>query len=159
MITAYVVGADALIARLEAVPDKLHAALVTAIARSALQVQRRAMEKLGGPVLKVRTGNLRSSINVQGPSDSASGIYASVGTKVVYAGVHEFGGQTAPHVITPRNARVLAFPLGGKTVFARRVNHPGSRMPERSFLRSSLRELAPTIRAELERAIGQTVTA
>lgn len=40
-------------------------------------------------------------------------------------------GPTRPHVIRPRSARVLAFPSGagggGKIVFARRVNHPGTR--------------------------------
>lgn len=31
-----------------------------------------------------------------------------------------------PHVIEPHTARVLAFRVGGKTVFARRVHHPGN---------------------------------
>lgn len=34
---------------------------------------------------------------------------------------------TKPHVILPRNARVLRFEVGGDTVFARRVNHPGTK--------------------------------
>ena len=41
----------------------------------------------------------------------------------------------------------------------RRVMHPGSRMPERSFLRSSLAERADDIRAALERAVAQAVQA
>lgn len=35
---------------------------------------------------------------------------------------------TQPHIIVPRNANgVLAFPAGGRTVFARIVHHPGTR--------------------------------
>lgn len=32
-----------------------------------------------------------------------------------------------PHVILPRFARALRFQMRGRTVFARRVNHPGNR--------------------------------
>lgn len=37
----------------------------------------------------------------------------------------EYG--TAPHVITPKNAKVLAFKVGGKQVFTKKVNHPGTK--------------------------------
>ena len=36
-------------------------------------------------------------------------------------------GGTRPHVIRPRRARALRFTVGGQTVFATRVNHPGTR--------------------------------
>ncbi len=36
-------------------------------------------------------------------------------------------GGTRPHVIRPRAARVLAFDVGGRRVFAHRVNHPGTK--------------------------------
>jgi hypothetical protein len=35
--------------------------------------------------------------------------------------------------------------VGGKQVFAKIVHHPGSVMPERSFMRSSLAEMRPEI--------------
>lgn len=34
---------------------------------------------------------------------------------------------TRPHVIRPRRANVLRFEVGGRAVFARKVNHPGTR--------------------------------
>lgn len=37
----------------------------------------------------------------------------------------EYG--TAPHIITPKNAKVLAFKVGGKQVFTKKVNHPGTK--------------------------------
>lgn len=43
---------------------------------------------------------------------------------------------TSPHVILPRSASVLVFQVGGETVFARRVNHPGS--PARPWFRPTV---------------------
>lgn len=42
-----------------------------------------------------------------------------------YVMPHHDGAR--PHVIRPRRKRVLKFQSGGKTVFARKVNHPGNR--------------------------------
>lgn len=43
---------------------------------------------------------------------------------------------TAPHVIRPRNASALRFKVGGETVFASSVNHPGTRA--RPFLTNAV---------------------
>lgn len=45
---------------------------------------------------------------------------------------------TRPHVIRPRNARALRFEVGGRIVFAQRVNHPGYK--GNPFLRDAVRE-------------------
>ena len=73
---------------------------------------------------------------------------------VAYAAIQEFGGKTSAHEITPTKAQALAFVVGGDMRFARRVQHPGSNMPERSFLRSSLAELAGEIESQLAAAAG-----
>lgn len=44
---------------------------------------------------------------------------------------------TKPHVIRPRRASALRFELGGRVVFAKRVNHPGTRA--NNFLARALR--------------------
>jgi hypothetical protein len=38
-----------------------------------------------------------------------------------------------------------------------KVNHPGSLIPERSFMRSALDEMRPEIRAEFEKALTEVV--
>lgn len=78
----------------------------------------------GGMILQ-DSGQLAASI-VQA-SDATS---ATVGTNKIYAAIHQFGGQTRPHVILPRNKKALAF--GGRVV--KKVNHPGSKIPARPFL-------------------------
>lgn len=55
---------------------------------------------------------------------------AEVGSNLVYAAIHQLGGQTRPHEIRPKHATVLAFGGG----FAAKVNHPGSTIPARPFL-------------------------
>jgi phage gpG-like protein len=114
-------------------------------------------EKLSGQVLKNKTGRLRRSIHPEVGQTSRS-LVGTVGTNVVYAGIHEYGGQTRPHVIEAKRAAFLAF-MGkdGNMVFRRKVNHPGSRLPERSFLRSALKEMTPEIVREFENAITRVV--
>lgn len=103
-------------------------------------------DKLQGQVLNHRTGALSRSI--QQSVESSGGIttgevYSSGDVK--YAAIHEFGGTTPAHDILPNKAEALAFMIGGQQVFAKVVHHPGSRMPERSFLRSSLADMADAI--------------
>lgn len=71
------------------------------------------------------SGRLASSII---PSHDATS--ATVGTNVIYAAIQNFGGETRPHTIEARNAKALHF--GG--IFAKRVKHPGSKIPARPFL-------------------------
>jgi phage gpG-like protein len=73
---------------------------------------------------------------------------------VKYARIQEYGGRTPAHDIVPSKARALAFLIGGETVFARIVHHPGSTIPARSYLRSSLADMAGTIRDELNEAVA-----
>jgi hypothetical protein len=53
----------------------------------------------------------------------------------------------------PIKAKALAFALGGKQVFAARVNLPAVTLPERSYLRSSLAETAEEIEEEFGAAV------
>jgi hypothetical protein len=62
----------------------------------------------------------------------------TVGSDLEYAAMVNDG--TKPHVIRPKNAKVLRFNVGGQVVFARVVNHPGTRA--RPFLDRALREVA-----------------
>ena len=67
------------------------------------------------------------------------------------------GGVIPPHQIVPDKARALAFAIDGKQVFAVRVNLPAVTMPERSYLRSSLAEMADEIRQGLSEAVGEVL--
>lgn len=74
-----------------------------------------------------KTGRLRNSITEASDNDSAR-----VGTNVAYAAIHNFGGQTAAHMIYPRHKKALAWATGAYPV--KSVKHPGSRIPARPFM-------------------------
>jgi phage gpG-like protein len=157
MITAQIIGAEAVIAKLGAVPDRVVTLVRAAVEGQAIALTRYVKEsKLSGQVLRNRSGLLRASISYA-LMIADQGLTAQVGTNVAYAAIHEYGGQTRAHVIEAKKAKALAFQMGGETIIRKLVHHPGSKMPERSFLRSSLRESRDRIIAAIERAVAQGI--
>jgi phage gpG-like protein len=146
-------------ARLEAYPAALTAALDAKVAElAAALVDLVQNDKLSGAVLNIRSGALRDSI-VASLSADADGVAASVGSEgdVKYAAIQEYGGKTSAHEILPVKAQALAFVIDGVQHFARRVEHPGSLIPERSYLRSSLDDMQGDIVAALADAVAEAL--
>lgn len=135
-------------ARLDAMPSGVRAALLKKVTVLRLKLEARIKQKLSGEVLNVRTGNLRRSIFSETINDGArvEGRAASSGD-VKYGAIHEFGG-----VIVPVKAKTLSFVIDGKRIFTKKVV-----MPKRSFMRTSLSELKPEIIAGLQSAVGEAV--
>jgi phage gpG-like protein len=151
-------GADALDRRLGAYAGALAsdlAAKANALANALADKVKN--EKLSGEVLNTRSGALKDSIAAEVSADG-DGIQATIGSRgdIKYAAIQEYGGRTAAHEILPDKASVLTFVVGGATRFARRVEHPGSQIPERSYLRSSLDEMRDDIVAGLADALNQS---
>jgi phage gpG-like protein len=158
MLTAYVVGDREVIARLEALGPEISRSLSRAVTKLGLDLQRHVQaRKLTGQALRVRTGTLRSSINFSGVQQTATAITGSVGTKVKYAGVHEFGfaGTVNVRAHLRHVKQVFGRPIAATQnvrAHSRRVN-----LPERSFLRAALREMEPQIKAGLEHALQEAL--
>ncbi len=145
-------------AQLTAYPAALTAALSAKAAELAAALADMVKnDKLSGAVLNTRSGALRDSIAASVSTDADS-ILASVGSEgdVKYAAIQEYGGKTSAHEILPVKAAALAFVIGGAQLFARRVEHPGSLIPERSYLRSSLDDMRDEIVAALADAATET---
>ncbi len=158
MLTLSIDGAEALQARLDAFPAALAADLAAkAQALGEALADKVKFEKLSGEVLNARSGALIASIGAEVAS-VGDGVSASVGSygDVKYAAIQEYGGKTGAHEILPVKGRVLAFLVGGAMRFARRVEHPGSVIPERSYLRSSLDEMSAEILAALAATPAET---
>lgn len=148
------VRAEAFLAKISAAPEKFRQNMRRVVDRLSILVQTRTKEKLSGPVLHNRTGTLRRSIN-RVVLDDASGVVATVGTNVRYAAVHEYGFDG--EVTVRAHVRKVASRSVGKgkkqTVQGIAFVQQHQRhmvLPERSFLRSSVRELAPQIRADIK---------
>lgn len=137
---------DAAIAdRLRAMPARVHDRLVATMQRLGVDLKARVDENLSGAVLHRRSGRLAAAQRVEIDDDGAQ-VTLSVGfdpTEVPYGAIQEYGGTTRAHLIEAKNAKALAFTVGGRLRFAKRVQHPGSKIPERSFLRSALAAIAP----------------
>lgn len=98
--------------------------------RRANNVQRRARQLVG-----VKTGALRQSIQVKELQTLVTPSI-SIGSQLPYALAHHEG--TRPHTIDPNSERLLRFKVAGKVVYARRVQHPGTR--PNPYLARALRE-------------------
>lgn len=72
------------------------------------------------PMVPVRTGRLRASIRRKNASMKLASVAAHFTAFFVDAG-------PKAHTIVPKKANRLAFQVEGRTVFARKVSHPGYR--------------------------------
>lgn len=86
----------------------------------------------------VDTGRLRASIRLERRSLLGLRMRWTVGSDVEYAAMVNDG--TRPHKIRPKNAKALRFVVGGRVVYARVVNHPGTKA--QPFLDRALREVS-----------------
>jgi phage gpG-like protein len=150
MFALEVRGLDETSARFDAYPAALQAALGAKATELGATLTDLVKNKLSGAVLNTSSGALRDSIAASVTAD-ADGVLASVGSEgdVKYAAIQEYGGKTSAHEILPIKGDVLVFVAGDGQHFARRIEHPGSVIPERSYLRSSLEDMKDEILAAL----------
>lgn len=158
-------------ARLRRVQAARRAATLTVIRKWLPWARQRAVTFYmlpgpNGPVartkLRHRSGRLGRATQTVGPLVRIQGDgmrEVRFGLKrpgVAYSDIHEFGGRTGAHVIYPRRAKALRFKIGRSVVFARRVSHPGSRIPPRPALRPSMddttKRMAPDLRRDTKAA-------
>lgn len=140
------VRAEQLLAQLAGASDRFVADQAKAVDRLSIEIQTLVKaNKLSGQVLHVRTGTLRRSINRKVMTRDNS-VMGEVGTNVVYGAIHEYGFDGSVDVRA--HTRQLA---GGGSANVR-AYVMRMRMPERSYLRSTLAEEADRIRETLRQA-------
>jgi len=154
MIDFTVTGDQAVMGRLRAMPPRIHAAIVASMQREmfALAAYVKA-EKLTGQVLKTRTGTLRRKVNAR-VTETPETVTGQVGVKLAYAAIHEYGfdGSESVKAHTRTIHQAFGHPLAAPVVVQVQSFSRHMKMPERSYLRSALRERAPNIMAALELA-------
>ena len=142
MISVEIVNAEKVSAHFKSLPALLRSELAKSMNKLAFDLQAHVKEdKLSGQVLNVRTNRLRSSIS-KVVTEQTNEISAFVGTNVVYAAIHEYGGQVRTRLGTGK----ISSKLHGKAFAV---------MPERSFLRSALEDFRQNIRDELQAAVNR----
>jgi hypothetical protein len=112
----------------------------------------RVRSNLDGGILKKKSGELYDSIRKEVIVISDTSVRGRVWSDSPKASILERGGQTRPHEIVVKNALAMRFEMqhalghGSHIVFAKTVNHPGSKMPAFEFMSRSLEDLRTTIR-------------
>lgn len=117
-----------------------------ALNRSIRGASRRELETTSRQVMNrakilapVDTGRLRASIRIESRRLLSLRSVYTIGSDVFYAPMVHDG--TRPHQIRPKSAGgVLRFRMGGRVVYAKVVNHPGTRA--RPFLDDAVRQIA-----------------
>lgn len=155
MLKMEFIGGDVLAAVLRSYGDKVQTAIVQSVGRSALRLQREVMQnRLSGQVLNVRTGNLRRSIH-QRVTNTGSAVIGEVNTNVRYGKAHEYGFAGTVNVKASLRQVRQAFgrPLKSPRYVQVRAHSRNVRLPERSFLRTALRDMKPEIEADLRNSV------
>lgn len=147
--------ADGLSLRFAQIPAALKAALGSAFADLAAELQNSVSAKLDGGVVTSRSGALAASLFAAAEETSAAaGIDLGAAP---YGAALEFGASIPAQLIAAKNAKSLAFVVGGQTVFAKRASRPAITLPPHSFLRSALAEFEPQAVARLGEAVAQAI--
>lgn len=159
MLKLGLVGDRELVLRLKSMPVAIATMIRAKIEALTLKLEARVKQKLSGKVLNVRSGDLRASIfrKVEQVATTIVGAVGSAGVK--YARIHEYGG-TIKHPGGTKyyidKATGLARFISNKSelaAWAFPMTRPHDiKIPERSYLRSSLREMAGEIMKGLKEA-------
>jgi len=128
-------GLDDLKRGMEQTAKMLPGRIYEAVRDSCLKVETRAKtHHLAGHTLNARTHRLQQSVKSL-ITRSGLTISGRVGSPVVYAAIHEFGG-----IIRPKKAKYLVFQIDGKWIRTKQVT-----MPKREWLTESINDVKPQI--------------
>ena len=158
MISARLVGDDAVLAWLRAAPDLVASGLGRAITTLGIELQRKIHEiGLAGSTLSARSAPFELNASLQ-IDQSGDRIAATISSGSAYARGHEyrFSGAVGIGVNLRRRTKAFAHPLSRKAIsmhpYRRRID-----VPEPSFLQAALEDMDPAIRDEVEAALREAL--
>lgn len=157
MLKMEFIGGGILAAVFKAYAADVQDAVVKSVGRSALRLQSEVMlNRLSGRVLRVRTDNLRRSVH-QRVNVSGNVVSGEVDTNVRYGIAHEYGFAGSVNVKASLRQVRQAFGKPLKPPRYVRAHTRDVKLPERSFLRSALRDLTPKFADDLQKSIGKVL--
>lgn len=148
-------GADAVGAWFAARPSALRARLAPAFAEIATALEAQVLQNLAAVQVKSRSGALAAAIVATSDENAAS--VALDAEAAPYGAALEFGASIPAQLIAAKNARALAFQVGGSQVFAQHVMHPAFALPPHPFLRPALAALAPEANDRIAAAVDEAL--
>ena len=132
---------------IDALGPRVRSAVDFAIRKTAIRVQNEAKG-----LMPIRTGVLRSSFRAQATQNGVE-----LEWRAPYAEVVDIGAP-AHEMVAPTSGgkKAYRFRIGGKTIFAKRINHPGQkgRFYSLSVLQLTAQILGEELRKAMNRARG-----
>ena len=154
LITGEVLGGQTLMLSLQSRGQHIRGALRRAVHEgNTLLVKHIKMDKLSGQVLHRRSGHLSRAVHPVF-EETGSQITGGAGVKLAYARIHEYGFDGVVNVRehlrrlkgTKRTNGAKGARRGGDGYTTVRAHTMHMKMPERSFMRSSLVDLTDELR-------------
>jgi hypothetical protein len=156
MITARLIGDDAVVAWLRATPDVAASGLARAVTTLGIELQRRVREaELSGRTLAARAGLLGSSTSLH-LDQSEDRIAAALSSDNDDAHAHQYGAAGVRAKL--RRIRKAFGRTGPRKPINVRPDRRRIDVPKGSFLSSALEDMDPVIRAEVEAALREALT-
>lgn len=160
MLTAEVKRISSIVLHPEQIGPRMLQRLLVVVTRDTILLESLVKKKLSGGVLNVVSGRLRRSIfhKVESTATSVTGRVLQ-SSDVPYGRIHEFGGTIKHPGGTAYlfDKRVGApFFVGNDKIIASalpRTKPHDIKMPERSYMRSSLAEMREKIIADMKQAV------
>lgn len=156
MLNVQITGDKELIARLDAMQDNVRAALFKKVWSLSAKLENKIKnEKLSGQVLNVVSGALRRSIGSDVEQDGSKVIGKAIQSgDVKYGAAHEFGfeGDVTVAAHTREVDNIFGREVDPRTQFIKAFTRH-VKMPEKSFMRSSLNDMREEIIKGLTEAV------
>lgn len=114
---------------------------------SATEENRRKGKGSGSAKKLQDTGMLRNSIKAENTKNEAK-----VGTNLIYAPIHNYGGTIPARRVEPKDKQALRFYIGGQAYFSKGHDIPATKIPQRKFL-----WISKSIQDQIKSIIGKFV--
>lgn len=156
-LSVELIGERALTRNLEQMPDAVRAILLDKVRMWTEDLYQKVEDNIIDR-LNQKTGRLLEGLDMEVTTEGVRVEGRVFISGVPYAKAQEDGAVTPPHMIYPRNAKVLAFIAAtGDKVFATRVFHPGAVIPAKNFMKDAYREMGPQISRGIKNAVVQGI--
>ena len=148
-----ITGLDSLLDAFARAPDVTARNLRIAVKEGASMVQREARQTHR---FQTRHGRLERSVEVSSLGESGASASATVFLDEAVAGygaaIHD---GSEPHMIYPRNKRLLRWPVAGGFCFAPYVNHPGTKPDQ--FLYTAAELMQPAVEMRIQQGVNDAI--
>ena len=155
---AEVVGDRNALRNLDLMPDTVRAVLLAKVERNVEKLKDAVEDQLAKDS---KSGKLLSAVRTEVINNKPGKVEGRVyidETVAPYARAQDKGATIPPHMIFPKNGKLLAF-MGatGDKVFATRVFHPGGVIPPKNFMANARRTLGGAFSRDIKRAIVEGI--